>query len=290
MVDISDVSVFIALSTPPPTSRIEQKGTLHLHDHARVYKELAMVARVTSTGIAVVSLEEDSVISRLLTSRRGEIDYIDYQKNETRVSLWGCLNADMLEDFQKIAKGISRPFRYVLDFQQVVDVEPSGLAMLLQLSKSPQGRHDVQILNCPMKVAAILGCVTVPGTGIVIKENLDAASESAQRFYVVVEQNDSGQDRITIYMPDVFDYSGRVEFSRIYQNRAKGSEYVLDFAMTQHIAKSAFGTLLLMYQHIGPHSPSDIKITHCSPKVRSIFDKMDFNKFFRFIEDGEKVS
>ncbi|CAK0772887.1 HptB-dependent secretion and biofilm anti anti-sigma factor [Gammaproteobacteria bacterium] len=248
-----------------------------------------MVARVTPAGIAVVSLERESILLRLQSLRQGEIDYIDYQKNETRASLWGTLSADLLNDFRKIRREGSRQFRYVLDFQNVSHVEPSGLAMLLQLSSSSQGRNPVQILNCSDKVEEILNKVAVPGTGIVIKRPPSAGPESGQRFFVYMEPNGKGADRVTIFMPAIFDYEGRVEFSMIYQNRPKGTEYVLDFAMTKHLAKSAFGTLLLMYQHVNPDAPSDIRITHCNTKVRSAFEKMDFDKFFRFVEDGEAI-
>ncbi len=279
VLDMADASIFIALPSPA-TSRVGQEGKVTIYDRNDVFEESAVVVRVTPRGIALVSLSADSIFLRLRDAYFGEISYVEYAHNEIRASLWGYVSADLFESFQKISKDVPRPCRYILDFQRVTDLAPSGLALLLQLSTAPQGRNDVQIINCSAKVTAILSSVAVPGTGIVINDQVNAVSESARRFMVTVEPNEIGDDRVTVLMPEVFDYDARVEFSRIYLGRSRKSEYVLDFAQTKHLAKSAFGTLLLMHQHVGPHVITDIKIVRCNANILKMFEDMKFRKFF----------
>ncbi|CAK0747653.1 HptB-dependent secretion and biofilm anti anti-sigma factor [Gammaproteobacteria bacterium] len=282
--DITNDAIFIVLPTTP-VSKLGQEGILYIHDNGHIFEEPGIVVRVTETGIVVASLKQDTILSNLLASDFGDVVYIDYRNNETRASLLGYLDADLLNDFIKIYDGCPQPFRYILDFKRVCDVAPSGLAMLLQLSFSPSGRNDVQIINCSEKVTEILKSVTVPGTGIVINEKPATLSESTNKFFVTIELNKKGGERVTVLMPETFDYDARIEFSRLYQNRSKNSEYVLDFSLTKYLAKSAFGTLLLMYKYIGSHQASDIKILHCNPKIKNVFKDMELEKFFYFVDD-----
>ncbi|CAK0765272.1 HptB-dependent secretion and biofilm anti anti-sigma factor [Gammaproteobacteria bacterium] len=282
--DITSDAIFIVL-TSPPTSKLNQEGTLCIHDQGTILEEPGIVVRVTETGIVVASLNRNSVLSRLITSDFGEIAYIDYRKNETKASLLGYLDADLLDDFVKIYRECPKPFRYILDFRRVYDVAPSGLAMLLQLSVSPTGRNDVQIINCSDKVTDILRSIAVPGTGIVINEKPTTELEPTSRFFVTIEQSEKEGERITVLMPEVFDYDARVEFARLYQNRTNQTEYVLDFALTKHLAKSAFGTLLLMYKHISATHTPNIKISNCNAKIKNVFANMELEKFFYFVDD-----
>ncbi len=281
--DIADASVFIALSSPA-TAIVGQEGTLSVHDRGEIFREPGVVVRVTARGIAVISLAPESVLLRFREALFGDVLSVEQTSTEVRASLWGYISADIATEWQKISQGSPQPFRYILDFQRVTDVAPSGLALLLQLSTSPRGRNDVQIIHCSEKVEAILSSIALPGTGITIAARPDAVSNAARRFSVAVESNEFSEERVTIFMPEVFDYEARLEFARIYQGRSRKVEYVLDFSATKHLAKSAFGTLLLMHQHVGLESIANIKIVGCSAKIRKMFQDMAFQKFFHIVE------
>ncbi|MBF0123874.1 MAG: STAS domain-containing protein [Magnetococcales bacterium] len=279
--EVSDDSVFIVFGSPC-AAEVGQKGRLQIHLlDGQVAEEEAIVSRVTEVGIAVVSLEEESVLPSLEHSIRNGIKWIDHRGSQTVVHFKGDLTADCLNDFSKIFVGKEPGRKYVLDFTNVSTIAHSGLAMLLQLASYNKGnKEDIRIINSNKEVLKTLSMLDVPEIAITVSRQREVLSGTAHQFKVTAEEKPEGGSRVVVQMAEMFDYNCRHEFLQVYQGRPKHTDYVLDFKETLFVGKAALGTMLLLKQHNGADDTKRIKLVNCSPSVKRMFEMVDFGRFF----------
>jgi anti-anti-sigma regulatory factor len=286
--EVTEVSVFIILSAPCPL-QAGQQGVLKVTlENSTIIEERAAIARVTRIGIAVVSLERRSVLRDIMEAAMNGVKFVEHREHETIAHLRGELNSNFLEDFRRIYVGQEKQRKYILDFRSVVHVAPSGLGMLLQMEIYNQGsKGDIEVINCSPEVQQILSGLDVPEIAITISQVHPTMADEARKFRITIEVGQHGMDKVTIHIPPMFDYSCRHEFARIYRDRSRDTEYVLDFQNTLHIGKAAFGTMLLMKQHMGQLTDvPNIRIVNCRSNVLDSLYRMRFERYFDIVRSA----
>ncbi|MBF0110537.1 MAG: hypothetical protein HQL76_15320 [Magnetococcales bacterium] len=247
-------------------------------------EERVSVARVTRAGVSLASIEETSSFPGLMASSRSGVKFVEHNKTETTAHFRGEFGAGFWPDFARLFEGRTTGRRYHLNFANVATVSPSGLAMLLTLESYNGGqKNDIRISHCNRKVYQSLSNLLVPGVALTLSTD-DDEKENLHKFSYTLVTDEMGQDILTIGIARMFDYNCRNDFAKIYRGRIRKTQYVLDFQDTIHVGKAAFGTMLLLNQHNREYNGGIIRIIHCSPYIRGIFEGMKFERFFEFIE------
>ncbi|MBF0191926.1 MAG: hypothetical protein HQL99_12430 [Magnetococcales bacterium] len=279
--DVNTHALFLVLPMSYPVE-VGQKGVLKFLLEGVAVSEKVSVARVTKTGISLVSLEENSIFPKLIESSRSGIKFIEHTQTETTVHFRGDFGAEFWDDFLRIYQDKPLAWRYLFNFANVTSISASGLAMLLHLEAHNQGERDhIQISHCNKEVFNTLSQLEVSGINITLLTE-DADEDESHKFKVSVSQDAEGQVTVTIRIARMFDYNCRNNFAKIYRGRSGKTNYILDFQDTIHIGKAAFGTMLLLNQYNRENQGRDILITHCSPHIRTAFENMKFDNFFKF--------
>ncbi|MBF0308781.1 MAG: hypothetical protein HQL56_04545 [Magnetococcales bacterium] len=279
--DVNEIAVFLILASPCAVTE-GQNGVLKFVLEGKLVEERATVARITKAGISLASLEEVSIFPKLMESSRSGVKFVEHTKMETSAHFRGEFGASFWDDFLRIYDGRGPARRYRLNFANVATISPSGLAMLLHLVDYNQGgKDDIQISHCNKEVLKTISQLLAPGIAISLSAD-DASNDETHKFGVSVAYGARGEEIVTIRIARMFDYNCRLEFAKIYRNRPKNTEYILDFQDTLHLGKAAFGTMLLLNQHNREHQGRPVRIINCSPFIRSSLDSMKFGRFFEF--------
>ncbi|MBF0179721.1 MAG: hypothetical protein HQM03_06815 [Magnetococcales bacterium] len=249
-------------------------------------EEKASVARITKMGISVVSLEEKSQLPHLMTISRSGIKFCSQLPHETIVHFRGEFSAEIVKDFNNIYRHHPPGRKYRFNFQNVTSVEPSGMAMLLQLEAHNHGqKDDLEIVQCNKEVMRTLMTLDAPGVNITILPRTDEL-DLEHKFAITTTRGPDGREIVTIRVARIFDYNCRSEFASLYRGRPKQTQYILDFQETVHVGKAAFGTLLLLNQYSRDHGGGVIRIINCPSNVKRAFESMKFDRFFEIDASG----
>ncbi|MBF0626970.1 MAG: hypothetical protein HQL91_01995 [Magnetococcales bacterium] len=280
--DVNEIALFLVLPNTCPM-QVGQTGVLKFTLDGVRMEEKVSVARVTKTGVSLVSTEEVSTFPRLMGSLRSGVKFVKHTASETAAHFRGEFSADFWDDFVKIYQGKEHARRYRLNFTNVTSMTSSGLAMLLHLDIHNQGeKESILISHCNKEVLKSLAPLHGSNTGIVIVTN-DLQDDESHKFKVSTVRDAEGHTTVTIRIAPLFDYNCRNHFAKIYRGRSGKTDYILDFQDTVHIGKAAFGTMLLLNQHNREHQGRSIRIIHCNPSIRGALDGMKFDTFFEFI-------
>ncbi len=84
---------------------------------------------------------------------------------------------------------------------------------------------------------------------------------------------------LTITPGGRFDFTIHREFRQAYANTTGSRHYVINLQHTDYLDSSALGMLLLLREYAGGDK-ADIRILHCRPEVRTIFEVANFQKLF----------
>ncbi|MBF0416693.1 MAG: hypothetical protein HQL86_00380 [Magnetococcales bacterium] len=277
--DVSDIAVFLVFPIRQ-SFEVGHKGLLKFSLKNQDIEEWVSVARVTPSGVSLVSLETPSNLSKLCASSRSGIKYVQHTEEESTIWLRGELSADFWDEFAQIYRELPPRWRYRLHFQNVTGVTPSGVAMLLHLEAHNQGSgDDIQIFNCSKEILDALSPLNVPGIGITL-HGVDLQGDDAHRFEVETIREMGQPTTVKIRVARMFDYNCRNEFAKLYRYRGRNTHYILDFQNTVHLGKAAFGTMLLLNQHNREKQGEPIRMIHCSPYIKGLLHQMKFEHFF----------
>ncbi|WP_130470097.1 hypothetical protein [Candidatus Magnetaquicoccus inordinatus] len=274
--DINEHAVFLVLSLTSHSIPVGKKGILTLELNGQKVEEKVKVARVTDAGLSIVSVEETSIFPQLIDQSRSGLKHIHHTERETIAHFRGKFSADIWTEFYSMQEGKASGRLYRLDFTNVVHVASSGIAMLLLLEAENDG--GIVLCNCKKEVMKELSQLQVPGIDISFFH--DRVVDTDHQFVVTVEKGHTGQDVVTVRIARMFDYNCRNDFANIYRSRSKKSIFVLDFQDTYHVGKAAFGTLLLLNQHIRGQHGEPARIINCSSSVRQKLLDMKFDRYF----------
>ncbi|GAB0057885.1 hypothetical protein SIID45300_02219 [Candidatus Magnetaquicoccaceae bacterium FCR-1] len=277
--DINEIAVFLVFPTRQ-SFEVGHKGVLRFTFEQQNIEERVSVARVTPSGVSLVSLETPSNLSKLCASSRSGVKYVQHTEEESTIWLRGELSADFWDAFNQLYRERPPRWRYRLDFQNVTGVTPSGLAMLLDLEAHNQGEaDDIVIFNCRKEMLDALALLNVPGIGITLVGD-EEQNDDAHRFHVETIREMGKPTLIKIRVARMFDYNCRNDFSKIYRYRGRNTQYILDFQETIHIGKAAFGTMLMLNQHNREKNGDPIRMINCSTHIRNLLHQMKFENFF----------
>ncbi|MBF0212552.1 MAG: hypothetical protein HQM00_03185 [Magnetococcales bacterium] len=277
--DINEIAVFLVFPTPQ-SFEVGHKGVLKFTLEQQTIEERVSVARVTKSGVSLVSLEESSAFSKLCIAARSGVKYVQHTEEDSTIWFRGELSADFWEEFAQIYRERPPRWCYRLDFQNVTGVTPSGVAMLMHLEAHNQGKEeDIIIFNCSKEILDALSLLNVPGIGITLQGG-DLQGDDAHQFQVETIRELGQPTVIKIRIARMFDYNCRNDFAKLYRYRGRNTRYILDFQNTVHLGKAAFGTMLLMNQHNREKMGEPVRMINCSPYIRNLLHTMKFENFF----------
>jgi anti-anti-sigma factor len=84
---------------------------------------------------------------------------------------------------------------------------------------------------------------------------------------------------LTITPGGRFDFKVHRDFRSAYVKSPGARRYIINLAQTEYLDSSALGMLLMLREHAGGDT-SDIRILHCSPEMKNIFQVANFQKLF----------
>ncbi|MEO5345525.1 MAG: STAS domain-containing protein [Magnetococcus sp. YQC-9] len=277
--DINEIAVFLVFPAHQ-AFEVGHKGVLKFTLEGQTIEERVSVARVTKSGVSLVSLEESSAFIQLCASSRSGIKFVQHDEQESIVHLRGELSADYWDEFVQLYRERPPKWRYRLDCKNVTGVAPSGLAMLLHLEAHNQGSgDDIVLFNCRKELLDALSLLNLPAIGITLLGE-EQEGDAAHQFQVETIREFGQPTTIKIRVARMFDYNCRNDFSKIYRYRGRNTNYILDFCDTVHLGKAAFGSLLMLNQHNREKQGAPIRMIGCSPHVKSLLQQMRFENFF----------
>jgi len=95
---------------------------------------------------------------------------------------------------------------------------------------------------------------------------------------ITVTKSEDGRT-ITIKLPGEFDFRAHKDFRETHRDSDPGAQYILDFALTEHIDSSALGMLLLMREGLG-NDDAKVKIINCRPNIKKLLEMASFHQLF----------
>ena len=98
-----------------------------------------------------------------------------------------------------------------------------------------------------------------------------------------VTVNDSNSGIVTIKIADRFTFNIHREFRDAYKDRQAGIKYEIDLRETNYMDSSALGMLLLL-KEFNASGDQDIKILHCQPDIKRIFEVTNFHQLFQLVD------
>lgn len=95
---------------------------------------------------------------------------------------------------------------------------------------------------------------------------------------IAYEESDGGRT-VTIKLPNEFDFRAHKEFRATHQDPKPDSQYIIDFAQTEHMDSSALGMLLLMREELG-NDKARVRLVNCRPNIKSLLEMASFHQLF----------
>jgi anti-anti-sigma regulatory factor len=223
--------------------------------------------QITIASIPILSIEcQKELINGL--------ECVQHKDKETIAFFKGKFDADILSDFDSIQEKKDKGRVYRLDFKNVTEVSPSGLAMILLIESG----NEIILCNCNEKITNELSMLNTPELNIsFFNEDI---TEDNHQFSVSIRIGDAGQNIVTIRIAKVFSYNCRNNFANIYRGVSRKSEYILDFQDTICVGKAAYGTMLLLRQYAYEQKGNQIKIINCNESIKKNLLNMKFDRFF----------
>lgn len=92
----------------------------------------------------------------------------------------------------------------------------------------------------------------------------------------------NGGKTVTVKLPNEFDFRIHKEFRESHKGIKAGTEFILDFAQTEHMDSSALGMLLLLREEQG-NDDANVKLINCRENIKSLLEMASFNLLFKVV-------
>ena len=112
-------------------------------------------------------------------------------------------------------------------------------------------------------------------------DTLDVISQDDKELVMslsVIESN--GGNTVTVKLPGEFDFRLHKEFRAAHKGVKAGTEFIIDFAQTEHIDSSALGMLLLLREELG-NDKANVKLINCREKIKLHLEMASFDLLFK---------
>jgi len=84
---------------------------------------------------------------------------------------------------------------------------------------------------------------------------------------------------VTIQINGYFDFNVLREFRQAFEQKERGTAFVLDLRETTYLDSSALGMLLLLREHAGGDT-AQITMRHCNAEISMILSTANFHQLF----------
>ncbi|MBF0621326.1 MAG: hypothetical protein HQL54_05315 [Magnetococcales bacterium] len=279
--EISINSIFIILEKPCLVDE-GAEGLLRLEHDDILIQEKAKVVRVENHGIAVISMEKESVLKGIAYHINNGIEYIHPLEDGIKINFKGHVNANCLIDFVDAYRNNKPGTKYLLDFHNATDITPSGIGMLLMMADHNKGKKsDIKLVNFNNAIQTAVQDSHIDQTAVKLDMHYETLTDTNITVQVEEEKRDDGQDQVVIRVNGVFDASCREAFIAAYRHRPENTHYLLDFANLQHLERPELGTILMLVRHNGTDK-SRIKVINSNSRVRQLFAKVKLGRLLDF--------